>query len=126
MNKLLAISVALLSVSLYGADKPIFSLNGLEGWGKEAGVQILVQDHPKRDKTFGVKAVKNQVELKLRLAGIKVNDEVSESNIYINCKPIDIAGRLVGYAIDITAERKRMNKLYVLQRVKTYNRRKKA
>ena len=111
MNKLLILSVALLSVSLYGADKPIFSPNGLEGWGKEAGVQILVQDHPKRDKTFGVKAVKNQVELKLRLAGIKVNDEVSESNIYINCKPIDIAGRLVGYAINITAERKRIRNI---------------
>ena len=114
-----------MSLNLYGAERKI-SLHGLEGWGKKEGVKIVVEDYSNRDKTFDAKAIKNQVELKLRLAGIKVNDEVSESNIYINCKPIDIAGRLVGYAIDITAERKRMNKLYVLQRVKTYNRRKKA
>lgn len=50
MNKLIVISVALLSVSLYGADEPIYSSTGLEGWGKEGGVSIVIEDYSQLDK----------------------------------------------------------------------------
>ena len=82
MNKLLAISVALLSLNLYGADKPIifpdesiFSPTGLEGWGKKEGVNIVVEDYSARDKAFDVKAISNIIELKLRLS-------FSHSNVF--------------------------------------------
>ena len=48
MNKLIAISVALLSLNLYGADKTVISDKGLEGWDNK-GIAIIVSDkniHP--------------------------------------------------------------------------------
>ena len=88
MKKLLALSVALLSVSLYGADKsapkldsknglpivegkPIWSRSGLEGIAKK-GISVYVHDWSNSDKTFDKEAIKNQVELRLKLAGVKI------------------------------------------------------
>jgi hypothetical protein len=105
MKKLLAISVALTSLSLYGADKPIFSRHGLEGWGKKQGVKIRVEDYSYKDKTFNAQAIKNQIELKLRLAGIQINDKTSVDTIFINCLPDRIGERLIGYSIAIRPTR---------------------
>ncbi|SVC19858.1 uncharacterized protein METZ01_LOCUS272712, partial [marine metagenome] len=121
MNKLLALSVALLSVSLYGADKKEIrdvrasplpsSLNGLEGLNypfqrrendvrlKQRGIGIVVQDYSDKDKTFDAKAIKNQIELRLLQSGIKVVDEskvVKFSTfgyIFINAQPARKGGR---------------------------------
>ena len=86
MKKLLALSIALLSLNLYGAEKLNFSKNGLEGWGKKEGVAVIVEDYSKHDKTFDKKAIENQVKLRLLQAGIKVNDD-SGAYIYINALP---------------------------------------
>ena len=111
MNKLLALSIALLSLNLYGADEPIQSPHGLEGWGKTHGVRIMVIDHSKEDKTFDVKAIKNQVELKLRLAGIKINQRLTTDTIYINMLPRSGGGRVIGYGVRVRPQR-RMNFKY--------------
>lgn len=94
-NKLLAISVLLLYLDLYGADKPkvladvsFFSIGGLEGWGKKEGVFIVVEDCSKSVKNFDVKAIENQVELKLRLAGIRVVDKNTIYTIHIIYHPV--------------------------------------
>ena len=105
MNKLLAISIALLSVSLYGADKLNLSYKGLEGWGKEGGINIVIEDYSNIDKTFDEKAISNIVELKLRLAGIKVTDKLSFDGIYINLNQIVAAKKIVGYAVNIRPQR---------------------
>ena len=72
MKKLIALSVALLSVSLYGADKPpTYSPNGLEEIAKD-GLLIAVgnpqsdSSYSKTDKTFDKIAIENQVKLRLR------------------------------------------------------------
>jgi hypothetical protein len=106
MKKLLALSIALLSLNLYGADKPIYSYDGLEGWGKEKGVHILVEDYSVHDKTFDVKAIKNQVELKLRLAGIKIVKNGSSHHLIVNMQPIMIRKRNVGYSLRIEPTRR--------------------
>ena len=64
MNKLLALSVALLSVSLYGAEK---SLNGLEGI-----TSISVVFDPTNLATVEDIPFKKQIKLRLRQSGIKV------------------------------------------------------
>ena len=113
MNKLLLLSIALLSVNLYGQERPAISLTGLEGWAKAdptqnkpEGVSIRVEDYSKRDKAFDVKAIENQVELKLRLAGIKIHKVVTADRIYINMQPIELGGRVVGYYLLIEPSRK--------------------
>ena len=66
----------------------LISKTGLEGWGKKEGVSIVVEEYrpemgvgevgilniplPGARPTFDRKAIKNQVELRLRLAGIKI------------------------------------------------------
>ena len=105
MKKLLALFITLLSLNLYGADKPIFSQHGLKGWGKKDGVHILVEDYSAKDKTFDVKAIKNQVELKLRLAGIKVSDKLVPDMLEINIQPIPYNGRIFGYALRVSPRR---------------------
>jgi hypothetical protein len=97
MKKLLALSIALLSLNLYGAEKPIISTSGLEGWGKKNGVNISVSDFSKFDKTLDVKAIKNQVELKLRLAGINASDIATLDDIYIDVMPLPSQGRALYY-----------------------------
>ena len=75
MTKLLAISVALLSLDLYGADRPKYSLTGLEGIGKE-GMRIDISGSISKALQVGdPKVVENQIELKLRLAEIKVDND---------------------------------------------------
>jgi hypothetical protein len=124
MKKLLALSIVLLSLNLYGADKPktefdkhgnlvtniraeepISSFTGLEGWGKKEGVNIVVEDYSEFDKTFDVKAIKNQVELKLRLAGIKVGRGIPHYALNINLMPLGTEQRLRGYSMMIIPQR---------------------
>ena len=105
MNKLLTISILLLSLNLYGADKPIYSRTGLEGWGKEGGVYIWVEDYSDGYKSFDLKAIKNLVELKLRLAGIKITQAPPSHTIYINMHPIQLRERLIGYHLKIEPQR---------------------
>jgi len=123
MNKLLLLSIALLSVNLYGQEKLIYSKTGLEGWGKadptqakKEGVEILVEDYSNKVKTFDVKAIENQVELKLRLAGIKVDKDAGDK-LYINMMPVAFEGRIIGYALQVRPTRrmvfKHKEKIYV-------------
>ena len=112
MNKLLLLSIALLSVNLYGQERPTRSLAGLEGWGradptqgKNEGVDIRVEDYSNRDKKFNVKAIKNQVELKLKLAGIKIN-KFADDSLYIQMVPIKLGKKLIGYHLGIIPQRK--------------------
>jgi len=100
MKILIAISIGILAFNGYGQVK--FSVNGLEGWGKKQGVKIIVEDYSKKDKTFDIKAIKNQVELKLRLAGIKIGDKDLFDNIHITLQPIHVGDRLTGYYLIIT------------------------
>ena len=72
-------------VRINGADKPIkTSVYGLEGIA-ESGLGIVVEDYSKIDKTFNKKAIENQVELRLRQAGIKVGG--NDVYLYINALP---------------------------------------
>ena len=105
MKKLLALSIALLSLNLYGAEKPIPSKTGLEGWGKKEGVSIVVEDYSRIDKTYDMRAIKNQVELKLRLAGIKISQRFSDDYIHINMMPIRQNDKVIGYTIQIKTRR---------------------
>ena len=120
MKKLLALSIALLSLNLYGAA---YSHTGLEGWGKKGsglspdieGVAILIEmgkPNAKEDKTYDINAIKNQVELKLKLADIKVTTKGVNTNLlYINITEFRTNERLVGYAIDIRPQRVVMYKV---------------
>ncbi|MBT3710127.1 MAG: hypothetical protein HOG19_11845, partial [Gammaproteobacteria bacterium] len=94
MKKLLALSIALLSLNLYGAEKPIISKDGLEGWGSQKGVGIFVEDYSDIDKKFDKKAIENQVELKLRLAGIEIAKGFSFEKTLINMQPIFVGGKV--------------------------------
>jgi len=96
MKKLLALSIALLSLNLYGTELNL-STNGLEGWGKKNGVNISVSDFSKFDKNLDGKVIKNQVELKLRLAGIKASDIATLDYIYIDVMPLSSQGRALYY-----------------------------
>ena len=90
MKKLLAVSVALLSLNLYGADKPLRSPNGLEGWGKKDGVNVLPPKLTPDELTFGgttaakigllKEQIANQVKLRFILLGIKVTDHFPSKN----------------------------------------------
>ena len=104
MNKLLTISILLLSLNLYGADTTLTS-SGLEGWGKESGVHILIEDYSERDKTFDKKAINDQIELTLRLAGIKIKKE-ADYRMYIVLNPSQLqTDKLVGYSLRIQIQR---------------------
>jgi len=109
MNKLIALSVALLSLNLHGAvqPRPNISEHGLEGWGWHKGVSIYIEDYSKQDKTFDEKAISNIVELKLRLAGIEMEKPfgLSLDSLYINMMPLGSTERLTGYALKITPRR---------------------
>ena len=59
----------LLTVTSYGADKPIPSLNGFEGWGKD-GVNIIVLN-PERHTPQEVKAIESQMQLALVKGDLK-------------------------------------------------------
>ena len=100
-NIILIISV-FFSLSAFGAAK--VSITGLEGWGK-IGVNIIVEDYSKIDKTFPLQAIKTKVELRLLQAGIKVNDKPTGQSIYINAQPINVGGRVVGYAVRVEPNR---------------------
>ena len=107
MNKLITISVVLLSLNLHGAAPKLeISATGLEGWGKKEGVNISVEDYSHIYPFFDVKDISNIVELKLRLAGIKVTDKNSSDEINISMMPDMIGGRLFGYTMNIRASRK--------------------
>ena len=167
MNKLLALSIALLSVSLYGADKKSpnqidvkdalirelnaqnrqlqiernelkqkfdvltkkmeieselwqrrlaaagkaeKSLNGLEGFANSPfttlvkhGIAVAVEDYSDVDKTFDVKAIKNQIELRLIQSGIKIANQ--SGFLHINVQPIPEGAGVVGYVVSIEAKR---------------------
>ena len=105
MKTLLALFIPLLSLNLYGEDEPIPSFTGLEGWGKKEGVNIVVEDYSNLQKTYDVKAIKNQVELKLRLAGIKIKEASPDCSLYINMMPLIIGDRFLGYHVIIKASR---------------------
>ena len=105
MKTLLALFIPLLSLNLYGEDEPIPSFTGLEGWGKKEGVNIVVEDYSNLQKTYDVKAIKNQVELKLRLAGVKISKKVSYNFINIEMQPNHVGGRVTGYYIRVSAAR---------------------
>ena len=113
MKKLLALSVALLSVSLYGADKTPNEIivirespNGLEGIA-ESGLSILVANHADTDKTFDKKDIENQVKLRLMHSAIGVDKHkhLLDGRLYINAQPVTVGGRVVGYALKIEAYR---------------------
>jgi len=107
MRTLILSLISILSLGAYGQGKN-YSINGLEGWGKKAGVKIAVEDYSRFDKSFDAKAIKTKVELKLRLAGIKIAKEkpFSFDSILINAQPINVGGRVLGYSLDITPQRK--------------------
>jgi hypothetical protein len=112
MNKLISISILLLSLNLYGADKPIIladgsihSFTGLEGWGKKEGVNIIIDITPYIDKNFNKKAITYQIGLQLRLAGIRVGDKHAGEALIIRIQPVS-ESRLIGYAITIRPVRK--------------------
>ena len=109
MKTIILTLISILSLGAYGQGINV-SLTGLEGWGKKAGVVILVEDYSKFDKSFDAKAIKTKVELKLRLAGIKIAKEkpFSYDSIVINAIPVEVGRRIVGYAVNITL-RRRMN-----------------
>ena len=147
MNKLLALSVALLSVSLYGAEK---SLNGLEGFAKTAltkaqlvelieelnkdglegfskdgleGINkgdlnvtnfersVIVVDYslskPPRlvYKPFDAKAIKDQVELRLRQSKLELAN--TSGYLWVKAVPIlTLEDTLYAYSLTIHAKRK--------------------
>ena len=111
MKKLILI-LLLFGLSAVGADKPLrfFSINNLEGFGK-GGITIEVVDYSDEDKTFNEKAIENQVELRLRQSGVKVNyDSIaaqtgSTNYLLINAMPVTYNGSLIGYAVTIHAKR---------------------
>ena len=117
MNKLIVISVALLSLNLYGADKPLRSPNGLEGWGKKDGVNVLPPKLTPDELTFGgttaarigllKKQIANQVKLRFILSGIKVTDHSPSKNyLLIQETPRKtVSGRVGLYLLSIEAKR---------------------
>ena len=103
MKKLLLI-LLLFSLNAVGADKKTYSLTGLEGIAPD-GLDITIEDYPIKDKTFNEKAIENQVELKLKLAGIRVNTRAG-NYIYVNARPHPMGVKTGGYAISIEAYRR--------------------
>ena len=102
MKSTLLLITLLFSLNAFGAIK--YSDTGLEGWGKK-GVMVRVIDYSKRDKNFPLKSIKTKVELRLLQAGIKINDKFTGHDIVINAQPINVGGRIVGYAVVISARR---------------------
>ncbi len=96
----------LLILLLFGfnANGATYSYTGLEGIAKD-GLDIFIEDYSKYDKTSDKKAMNNQVELKLRLAGIRVNNRAGNV-IYVEAQPVKVGGRIVGYAMSIKAYRR--------------------
>ena len=89
-----------------------FSDSGLEGWGKEIvgkvpkeGVVMYIQDYSKIDENYPIKAIRTKVELRLLQAGIKVTDRQTGYSIFIDALPIEVGGRIVGYAVRVAARR---------------------
>ena len=70
------------------------------------GVLVVAEDYSDLDKTFDKKAIKNQVELKLRLAGIKPVLGATQDSIVIGMPPIIAGDKVTGYALSIKATRK--------------------
>ena len=117
MKKLLSISVALLSLNLHGADKPIISTTGLEGWGKKDGVNVLPPKLTPDELTFGgitaarigllKKQIANQVKLRFILSGIKVTDHSPSKNYLLihETQRKTVSGRVGLYLLSIEAKR---------------------
>lgn len=103
---LLFAAVVLVGVNANGADKPIvfpdgsiISSTGLEGIG-ESGMLVVVNDYSEQDKTFDVKAIQNQVALRLAQAGIKVYEEYDRRNsgwIVFKAEPLAPTGNNLYY-----------------------------
>ena len=100
------ITKTLLTLLVFGfsANGATYSYTGLEGIAKD-GLDILIEGYSKIDKTFDKKAIENQVELKLRLAGIRVNKRAG-NYIYVNARPHPMGVKTGGYAISIEAYRR--------------------
>ena len=134
--RLLALSVALLSVSLYGADKKTPNEIRLEKEIKELkaeaqakrmkfaaeeasaagitrgmnpdilasptclegiaidGLDVIVEDYSKSDKTFNAKTIGNQVKLRLLQSGIKEGKTGDSNYLLVNALPIDVGGKV--------------------------------
>lgn len=90
MNKLIAISVLLLSLNLHGADKVLPSQYGLEGYG-ESGLRVGFStiDNPKPA------LMKAHAENMLTKAGFKINEAQSSDWIWIGVIPIKVNGKVV-------------------------------
>ena len=104
-----------------GRDVPKTSFTGLEGWGgkkhrnnkEPMGVTIEVKDYSKMDKNFPINAIKTKVELRLRQAGITVNDKSRRYyDVYkggfpikIEAFPLSVGGRTDGYFVQIKPRR---------------------
>ena len=106
MKKLLLL--LLFGFSAVGADKPkikadAVAWSGLEGWGKKE-ISVIVQDYSDRDKNFDVKAIENQVKLRLGQGGFKFKKFASDSFI-VNTQPVVVDTRVVGYSIAVLALR---------------------
>ena len=65
-----------------------FSTNGLEGFADD-GIRIIVEDYSNQQKNYPLKQIKDQVELRLRQAKIKIGTGLMGSSLHINCQPID-------------------------------------
>ena len=105
MMKKIILVLAVFSLDLCAADQALASLKGLEGWGT-GGVRILVDDHSKFEKTFDRKTIEEQVELRLRLAGLRVSDNSNHFFFTVNALPVRVGNRVVGYALIVEAKRK--------------------
>ena len=100
------ITKTLLTLLVFGfsANGATYSYTGLEGIAPD-GLDITIEDYPIKDKTFNEKAIENQVELKLKLAGIRVNTRAG-NYIYVNARPHPMGVKTGGYAISIEAYRR--------------------
>jgi len=102
MRILIAAIIGILAFNGYG--QPIQSKTNLEGWGKD-GIQIEIHDFSRVDRTFNMKAISNQVEIKLRRAGFQIAKGFATDKIYVNCGPIVTGNGVTGYSLRIQAER---------------------
>ena len=106
MKKLILI-LLLFGFSAVGEE---FSRTGLEGIAKD-GLKISVNGET-FVPTFDVKAIRNQVELKLRPAGIRVNNRAGNF-IYVTAQPVltnkrtdNFGDRILAYALRVKAYRR--------------------
>ena len=100
MKKLLLL-LLFVGFNANGADELIISRTGLEGIAKD-GLLIFVP----ASKGIDVKAIENQVELRLVQAGVKVNKkEIAHNILFLHAQPIENSSGVIGYALDVEAKR---------------------